>query len=203
MVLNVAVLHGGGVVPALDLDEPRLLDGLRIVALPDVGVLQDVAGVLLMELRGVRLHGLLHIQHEGQLLILHLQRPDALRGGHLVLRDDHRHIVPIVADVPVQKMAVRHVLVSRVHGPGVARRGEGMLRHVEAGQDPDHAGNGLRPALVHVLHEAVGDGGVLDADIERVGGHPVFVVFGAAGGLVIGVHPDLALSYDTHRAFLL
>ena len=203
VVLDVAVLDRGSLVPALDFDEPRLGNGLGVVALAHVRVLQDVAGAALVELGGVRLHGLLHVQHEGQLLILHLQRPDALHGGHLVLRDDHRHVVPVVADVPVQEVPVRHVLVSRVHGPGVARRGEGMLRHVEAGQDTDHAGDGLRRAGVHALHIAVGDGGVLDPDVERVLGHPVLVVFGAAGGLVIGVHPDLALAYDTHRAFLL
>ena len=35
-------LHGGGVVPALDLDEAGLFDCLLIIALADIGVLQDI-----------------------------------------------------------------------------------------------------------------------------------------------------------------
>ena len=42
VVFNVAVLHGGGVVPALDFDEAGLFDRLLIIALADIGVLQDI-----------------------------------------------------------------------------------------------------------------------------------------------------------------
>ena len=199
VILNVAVLHRGGVVPALYLDEARLPDGGLIVALLHVGVLEDVVGKGLVELGRTGLHGLLGVQHQGKLLILHLQSPDALHGGHLVFRDDHGHVVAVVADVPVQKMPVRHVLVSRVHGPGVTGGGEGMLRHVEAGQDLYHAGDRLRSGLIHRLHEAVGNGGVLDAHIQRVPGHQILVIFGASGGLVKSVHPDLPFSNLSHE----
>ena len=62
---------------------------------------QDVVLGPLLNLRRAVLHGFLHIQNKGQLLILHLQSPDSLGGGHLVLSDDHRHLVAVVADVPV------------------------------------------------------------------------------------------------------
>ena len=88
MVFNVAVLDSGGVVPALHPDQARLLDGGLIVASADICVLQNIAGAVLVDLWGIRLHGLLHVQNEGQLLILHLQRPDGLSGSYLVLRDD-------------------------------------------------------------------------------------------------------------------
>ena len=203
VVLDVAVLHRGRLVPALHLDEARLPNGGLIVALLHIGVLEDVVGVGLVELGSAGLHGLLHIQHEGQLLVFHLQRPDALHGGHLVFCDDHRHVVAIVADVPVQQVAVRHVLMAGVHGPGVARRGERVLRHVETGQYLHHAGDLLRRRGVHRLDEAVGDGGVLDADIQCITGHEVLVVFGAAGGLIKGVYPHLGFSYFSHVVFLL
>ena len=199
VILNVAVLHRGGVVPALYLDEARLPDGGLIVALLHVGVLENVIGEGLVELGRAGLHGLLGVQHQGKLLILHLQSPDALHGGHLVFRDDHGHVVAVVADVPVQKMPVRHVLMTRVHGPGVTGGGEGVLRHVEAGQDLYHAGDRLRSGLIHRLHEAVGNGGVPDAHIQRVPGHQILVIFGASGGLVKGVHPDLPFSNLSHE----
>ena len=105
--------------------------------------------------------------------------------------------------MPVQQVAVRHVLMAGVHGPGVARRGERVLRHVETGQHLHHAGDLLRRRGVHRLDEAVGNGGVLDADIQRITGHEVLVVFGAAGGLIKGVYPHLGFSYFSHVVFLL
>ena len=198
VVFDVAVLHGGGVVPALHLDESRLLNGGLVIALADVGVLQDIVGAVLVYLGGVGRHGLLRVQHEGQLLILHLQRTDALHGGDLVLRNDHGDIVAVVPHMAVQQVAVRHVLMAGVHGPGVARRGEAVLRHVEAGQHLHHAVDGLRRGCVNGLDVAVGDGGVLDAGVQRARGHPVLVVFRPPGGLVKGIHADLALSHLTH-----
>ena len=203
VVFDVAVLHGGRVVPALDLDKARLLNGGLIVALPHVGVLEDVVGVILVELGRAVLHGLLHVQHEGQLVILYLQRPNALHGGHLILGDDHRHIVAVVPHVAVQQVTVGHVLMAGVHGPGMACRGEAVLRHIEAGQHLDHTGDGLRRRLVNGLDEAVGDGRMLDADVQRPCGHTVLVVFCPPGGLVKGVHADLALSHLAHIGCLL
>ena len=198
MVFDVAVLHGGGVVPALYLDESRLLNGGLVVALADVGMLEDVAGERLVELGRGGLHRLLHVQHKGQLLILHPQCPDALHGGDLVLRNNHGDIVAVVPHVAVQQVAVRHVLMAGVHGPGVSRRGEAVLRNVEARQHLHHAVDGLRRGCVNGLDVAVGDGGVLDAGVQRARGHPIFIVFRPPGRLVKGVHADLALSHLAH-----
>ena len=204
VVLNVAVLDRGGIVPALHADQARFLPGLFIIALADIRVLEHVAGELLVDLGGVRLHGLLHIQHEGQLLILHLQRPDGLGGGNLVLRDDHRYVIAVVADMAVQQQPVRHVLVGGVRGPGMARCGKGDVGYVKAGQNTDHAGNALRRGGVDGLDKAVGNGGV--ADLGHVGAPVAQIVhvFGPSGGLFIGVHTDDAFA-DTfvHRACLL
>ena len=198
VVLDVAVLHGRRVVPALHLDESWLLNGSLIVALADIGVLEDVVGISLMELGRAGLHGLLHVQHEGKLIILHLQGADALHGGHLILGDDHGDIIAVVAHMAVQQVAVGHVLMAGIHGPGVARRGEAVLRHVEAGQYLHHALDRLSRGRVNGLDVAVGDSGVLDAGIQRARRHTVLVVFCPPGGLVKGVHTDLALSHLTH-----
>ena len=200
VVLNVAVLDGGGVVPALHADQARLLPGGLIVALADVGVGQDVVREFLMDLGRAVLHGLLYVQHERQLLILHLQRPDRLGGGHLVLGHHRGHLVAVVADVAVQQQAVCHILVGRVRGPGMARRGERNVRHVEAGEDLDHARNSLCRGGVDGLHVTVGDGGMTDLGHQGLPAAEVVHVLGAAGGLLIGVHPDDAFA-DTfaHR----
>ena len=204
VVLNVAVLDRGGLIPALHFNQTRLLNGGGIVALADVRVLEDISGIILMDLRRIRLHGLLNVQHEGQFLVLHLQRPDALHGRHLVLRDDHGHIVAVVADMAVQQVAVRHILMTGVHGPGVARRGKGNIRYVKAGQHLHHAVDGLRRRRIHGLHEAVGDLRVLDPDVQSTGRHPVLVVFCAPGHLIKGIHTGHAFSYCyAHGASLL
>ena len=78
-----------------------------------------------------------------------------------------------------------------------------LNRHVETGQYLHHAGDLLRRRGVHRLDEAVGDGGVLDADIQCITGHEVLVVLGAAGGLIKGVYPHLGFSYFSHVVFLL
>ena len=48
MILNVAVLDGGGVVPFIHTDQARLFDGLFIVADADIAVPENIVGVFLM-----------------------------------------------------------------------------------------------------------------------------------------------------------
>ena len=204
VVLDVAVLDRGGVVPALDPDQPRLLDGALIVAPPDVRVLQHVAGTVLVDLGGIRLHGLLGVQDEGQLLVLRLQGPEGLGRGHLILGDDGGDVVAVVPHMAVQQQPVRHVLVGGVRGPGVSRRGEGIIGHVEAGQDLHHAGDGLRLCGVDGLHIAVGNGGMQDPGHQGALIAQVRRVLGAARGFVIGVHAgDAFADAFAHQASLL
>ena len=148
VIFNVAVLHGGGIVPALDLDESGLLDGFLIAALADVGVLQDIPREILVNERRAFFHGLLHVEHKRKLVVFDLERAHALHGRDLVLRDDDCDVVAVVAHVAVQEVAVCNVLMSRVHRPGVARRRKAVLRHIEAGQHLHDAWNGLRRGLV-------------------------------------------------------
>ena len=204
VVLNVAVLDRWCIVPALDFDEAGLLPGGLIVPPADVGVAQDVVFVLLVELGRAVLHGLLHIQHKGQLLILNLQSPDALGRRHLVPGDDHRHLVAVVADVAVQEQPVGHILMAGVRGPGMTRRGKGDVRHVKTGQDLHHTGNCLRGGGVDGLHKTVGDGGVTDLHHQRLPAAEIVRVPGAARGLFPGVHPrDAFADALAHRESLL
>ena len=204
VVFDMTVLDGGGVVPALDFNKSRLLPGLLIVAIADAGVLDDIVRELLMNLGSAVLHGFLHIQHKGQFLILHLQGADTLGRRHLVLRDDHRHIISVITDMTVQQHAVRDVLVARVRRPGMARRREWDIGNVEAGQDPHHTGYGLRLRDVDGLYKPVGDGGMENFGHQGAAVAQIVHILGPAGGLFIGVHPGHAFSDAfAHRTALL
>ena len=173
MVFDVAVLHGGGVVPALHPDQPRLLNSGLIVAFFHVRVLEDVVREVLVQLRRARLHRLLRVEHERQFLVFDPQRAHALHGRDLVFRDDDGHIVSVIAHMPVEQMPVGHVLMARIHRPRMTRRWERMLRHVEAGQHLHHAVDLFGGGLVHGFDQPVRDLRVLDADIERLAGHQI------------------------------
>ena len=198
VVLDVAVLHGGGVIPALGLDEARLLNCLGIIADGHGRVLENVVGEALMQLRRAVLHGLLCIQHERQLLIFHLDGANGLHRRDLIFRDDRAHIVAVVAHMPVQQIAVGDVLMSGIHRPRVARRRERDIRNVEAGEDLHHTLDLFRLAQIDRFHEAVRNCRVLDAHIQRIRRHQILIIFCSAGRLVKGVHTDFAVSYDAH-----
>ena len=201
VVLEVAVLDGGGVIPALHLDEARLLNGLRVVPVADLGVGQDVIGVLLVELRGAGLHGLLHIQHKGILLVAHLPQPGGLSGSHLVLRHHRSHLIAVVAHMAVHQQPVCHVLVVGVGAPGVPRRGEGNVGYVKAGEDLHHSGDLLRLPGIDGCDHTVGHGGVDQAHHQGAAVAQIIGIFCPAGGLFKGVYPLYTLAYAlAHRA---
>ena len=54
-----------------------------------------------MDLRCIRLHRLLHIQHERQHVILDLERAHALHRGNLVFRNDDGDFISVVPHMPV------------------------------------------------------------------------------------------------------
>ena len=198
MILDVAVLHGRRFVPALDLDEARLFDRLGVIARRCGRMLEDVVGERLVQLRRAGLHGLLHVEHERQLLILDLDGAHGLHGRDLVLGDDSADIVAVIAHVPVEQVPVGNVLMGRVHRPRVAGRGERDVRHVEAGQDLHNAGNFLGLADVDRLDEAMRNGRMLDSDEQRILRGQIIIVFCPAGRLVKGVDTNLASAYDVH-----
>ncbi len=165
---------------------------------------QNILGILFMDLRSAVLHGLLDIQHERQFLVLHLQRPDALHRRYLILRDDHGDLVAVVADMAVEKHPVRHILMMGVRGPGMARRGERMIRHVEARQHPHHAGDGLGLGGVDGLDKTVRNGGMTDLHHQGAAVAQIVCILGPSGRLFIGIHPDYAFADAfAHRAALL
>ena len=151
-----------------------------------------------MQLRRAVLHRLLRVEDKGQRLIFHLERADALMRRDLVLRDDDRHVVAPVADVPVEQKPVGDILMSRVHRPRMARRRERNVRHIEAGEHLHNAGNSLCRGCIDGLHHRVGDLRMLDADVERIRRHAILVVFRPAGRLVEGVDADFASANLAH-----
>ena len=194
VVLDVAVLHGGRIVPALDHDEPLLADGLFIVSVFDRGMAQDVVGVRLVQLRRAGLHGLHLVEYERILLVLHPDRAQRLRGGHLVFRDDGRHVVAIEAHAVGEQLAIRHILMVRVRGPRMPRGREADIRHVEARDDLHHALDPLRRGRIDAQHAAVCDGRVQHARNERAAVAQIVRILCAARHLVKGVHARNALS---------
>ena len=138
IVFQVAVLDGGGVIPALHAQQTRLLDGGGVISSANLGMPHHVARIPLMQLGGVRREGLLRVQHKGIFLVLHPHQPRGLGRRDLVLRHDNGDILAVIAHVPGQQQPVCHVLMGRVGGPGVSGGGEIIFRHVKAGEDPHH-----------------------------------------------------------------
>ena len=198
VVLDVAVLDGRRVIPSLDPDEARLLDGLLIVAGSGGRVLEDVVGESLMQLGRARLHGLLRVQNERQFLIFDLDGAHGLHGGDLILGDNGADIVAVIAHVLIEQMPVGNVLMRRIHRPRVAGGREREIWHVEAGQDLHDAGDLFGLADIDRLDKAVGDGGMLDPDEQCVLRGQIIIVFCPAGRLVKGVDTNLASAYDVH-----
>ena len=166
------------------------------------GVLQDIVRMLFVDGRYAGRHGGLGREDGGIFLILYpdpFQRPP---GGDLIHRHHGGDIVSIDAHPPVEQFPVGHVLVGRLHAPGVAGGGILDLRHVEAGEHLHHPGQRFGRRGVHAFDPSVGDGAVEDLGHQRIAGAEVVGILGAAGHLVHGVHP-LDTSADFHKTHLL
>ena len=203
VVLDMAVLDGRGLIPAFDLDEACFL--YRALIITDTGhrMLQDIVRELFVQLRRAVLHRFLSVQHKGKLLILYREGAHALYGGDFVIGDDDGNVVAPVADVGVQQLSVRDVLMPRVHRPRVSRGGEGDVRHVKAGQHFDDPGDLHRSGGVDRLDDRVRLLGVLDTRVKRVFRHTVLIVFGPAGRLIVAVYSGFASSDFIHELTLL
>ena len=195
VVFDVAVLDGGRVIPSLHLEESRLPGGGFVVPGTNLRMGQDVPREILVDLRRVRLHRLLHVQHKRQLLIADPHQSRRPGGGHVVLRHHHGHVVPVVAHMPAQQEPVADILVAGVCGPGVSGGGKAVLRNVKTGEDPHHPRHLLRLRRVHRGDQTVGH-----RRVDQPGGQSppvaqVLRILRPACRLVKGVHPGLALSY--------
>ena len=78
----------------------------------------------------------------------------------------------------------------------MARGGEADIRHVEAGDDLHHAGELFGFGSIDSFHEAVGHGAVQHPGHQGAHRTQIGGVFGGAGDLVPGVHPDHAFADD-------
>lgn len=107
MGLDMTVLHHRGVIPAVDLDQARLLDRFLKMLIVDPRVGQDVIRMLVVDGMLCLADGFLHIQNKRVFLILDLYRPHALHCRDFVLRDDDGNIVTIIPDVGVEQLPVR------------------------------------------------------------------------------------------------
>ena len=157
-------------------------------------MVEDCVREFLVQQRGIGLHGLLHVQHEGIFLIFHAQRAQGLRGGDLVLRDDGGDVIAVKAHAGRQQQAVGDVLMVRIGRPRMACRGEFDLRHVKAGDDLHDALDLLGGARVDGLDHAVCDGRMQHARDERTAVTEVIAVLCAPGCLVECVHTADALA---------
>ena len=201
VVFNVAVLHGGGVVPAFHPDEAGLLDRRLIVALHDARVGKNVVRIVFMQLRRTRLHGLLGIEDERVLLVFHADGSQRLCRRDLVFRNNGRNIVPVEAHAAREEQPVSHILMVRVGGPGVPRRREFILRHIEAGDDLHHSFDLLRRARIDLFHHAVCDRGMQHLCNERVLRAEVVRIARAACYLIERIHALFAFSNGSAHAF--
>ena len=179
-------LHARHRVPGLkgergEMDLPLLVHG-------KVHPAELIAGKFLVE-RRLRTDGRLRRQNRGKRLVLH---PDLLRrpgGAQRRVRHHRRHVVAIIPDPPGQDQAVLNIPVGGVQRLGVARCGELMVRHLEAGQHRHNAGHGLRLRSVHPDHQAVCNCTVYYLYIQGVPWDQILHILGRAGDFRLRVHP--------------
>ena len=195
VIFNVTVLHGRRFIPALDLNESRLLNRLLIVAPVNLGVGQDVTGVGVVELAGPLGHGLVHVQNHRVRLVFHLDEAQGLPGRRLVVGHHDGDVVPVVADPAGQQQPVGHVLMARVERPGVPRRGKGAVRDVEAGEHRRHPVHSAGLGHVDGLDNAVAGFRVFYPGNQGARGTEVGGVFGPPRRLIVGVDAGDAFAH--------
>ena len=185
----LAVVHAGGDIDDIVGLGEALFDvaGLKVEVLLVGG---DVAREDLVELGGVRLQGVVHVEHGREHLIVHVDELAGLLGDVLGLGHDQGHGVAHEADVLVQ-----HV--------GVARRGVAVVDaevgvDVRVGDDALHAGHGHGAGVVDAADAREGVGAVQDLTVVHVGRVEVAGVHGLAGEDVLA-QDALGLAADvTH-----
>ena len=183
----------------------HVLHGLKIRrrhGSPQIHVGQHVVGILLVDGYAAAPHGLLRVQADGVLLVLHPNELEGPAGSDGVLSHHGGDVVPVVAHPGGEQLPVGDILMGLLYRPGVAGGGELDVGHVEAGDHLNDAGQGLGGGDIHGLYDAVGDGAVeylchQHGTLVKIVGIP-----GPARHLVGGVHPVDASS-NFHNAHLL
>ena len=197
-VFDVTVLHRLGGVPLVDTDETGLLFGLLIIAGTGRGVIQEIPGEILLDLRRTFLQRLERVENEGQLFVFDFDEPGSLRGRDLVLRDDGAHVVTVIADVLVQQLSVRGILVGRIGRPRMACGRETDIGDVKGREDPDDSRNFFRLVDIDLAYETVRDSRADDPDDQRIFAAEVVRILCAPGHLVECIDSRDALSNVCH-----
>ena len=102
---------------------------------------QDVVLILFMQLGRTIFHGFLDIEYKGIFFIFDFNGTNRSGGGNFILRDNSRDIITIEADSVRQKKTVLNVLMMRIGRPRVAGCRKVVLRHIEARNYFNNAGN--------------------------------------------------------------
>ena len=179
VALHVAVAHAGldvdlGLLAALGVDGDVVVGGVvqglvhglvprlgeLVVGRDGAAVGGDVVGLALLDGHLGALHGLERVVDHGVLLVLHVDLAQSAVAGDGVLANDDGDVVAVDAHAVVEQLAVclvalrcRGVRIPRVAGDGV-----GDVRHVEAREHGDDAGDLERLGGVDRDDAAVGDG---------------------------------------------
>ena len=124
--------------------------------------------------------------------------PHGLRGADLILSHHGGYIIAVIPDMPGQEMAVADILVSRIHGPGMAGGREGMRRHVKAGKHPEDAWHLQRLGDIHRADQSMRNFSMADFSRKGIPAAQVVHIPGPAGYFVIGVYTGNTFS-DNHN----
>ncbi len=203
--LDVALVHRGGVVLVLH-DHVGLGKSLLHVAHLEGEARSDVGGLagglphaageqVLVQQRGVVLHGIHHVHHRGQVLVLH---PDELDGllGHVGVDSGHRrHGMALVEHLVAGQDVVALELETLVSVAELLA-GEGGEGKVPCRHHRLDAGVSLGLAGVDGLDAGMGVGAAQDFTMQQAGELDVGAVLGASGDFIHTVGPDGALADD-------
>ena len=140
-----------------------------------------------MESRGTLCHSLIRGQKRFIYLILHLNQACCPIGGDFIICNHCGDIIAIDANSGVQKLSVRHILMSGFHGPGMARSGKLYVRHFETGDYFYHTGDLKGFFQIKAFHHTVGNGTVYDFCHQQVLRRQVRHIFCSTGNLLVSV----------------
>ena len=211
--LDVALVHGLGLVLALEDDVGLAEPGVRVAELELnafgdvrrlVGCGVDAVGVhVVVEDGGVLLHGLDHVDDVGQGLVLDRDQVERVAGDGGAGRRHGGHRVAVVEDLVTGHDVERDVAIVDLHLAGRHELGP-HLAEVRRGDHGLDAGQRLGPTRVDGLDAGVGVGAAQDPADQHAGQVQVGAELGAPRDLVDAIGPDRARAHPfqfLRRAF--
>ena len=147
-----------------------------------------------MNLRCIRLHCLLHIEHERKYLVVNFDQAGSLRCSDLIFCHNCRNVVTVVTHVLIEQLSVSGILMGRVGRPWMACSGELDVRDIKTSKNLNDAGNLLGLRNIDRFYKTVGNGGADNFDDQSVLVAQIICVLCSAGCLVKRVHTLYALT---------